>query len=280
MKVKAFGVETEEGAFLLTGPSGSGKTKLLRTLYATYGLLTNSPLAHVAITIFTEEIKKRANEKPCKRDECVECEFELKIEDLEAALEETLKVILKALRLEKLEAEVNGAPLKFDVKKLCKNETIKTGERSFVSFECDGKVLKGRWRWCLDEEIPYPYDRLSSELFGKEMGLAIYLPPGRGYLGTKEECKEILEMQVCKGLKGSELEVEKKLLEWALSEGTYVFIEGIYADEEYLRVLKELLERRKAKLVIIESRDEKVAKELGLEVIKLGEGRAEGQGNA
>ncbi len=280
MKVKAFGIETEKGAFLVVGPSGSGKTRFLRTLYAAYGLLTNSPLAHVAITIFTEEVKKRVLEKPCKRDECVECEFEIKMEDLKDALEETLKVILKALRLEKLEAEVNGNSLRFDVEGLCKNETVKTGERSFVSFECDGKVLKGRWRWCLDEEIPYPYDRLSSELFGKERGLAIYLPPGRGYLGTKEECKEILEMQVCKGLRGSELEVERELLKWALREGTYVFIEGIYTDEEYLKVLKELLEKRKAKLVIIESRDEKVAKEIGLEVIKLGEEREKGQKNA
>ena len=276
MKVKAFGIETERGSFLVTGPSGSGKTKFLRTLYATYGLLTNSPLAHAAISIFNDEIKKRVVEKPCKKEECVECEFEISVEALKDALESTLKVIMKALRLESIEAEVDGEPLKFDVAELCKNETIKTGERSYVKFECDGRVLKGSWRWCPEDEIPYPYDRLASKLFAKEEGLAIYLPPGRGYLGTKEECKEILEMLVCKGLKGSELEVERNLLEWALSEGTYVFIEGIYTDEEYLSMLKEVLGKKRAKLVMIESREEGVAKELGLEVIRIGKGGEEG----
>ncbi len=269
MKVRASGIEVERGTFLLTGPSKSGKTALLRTFYASYGLLTNSPLAHIAITIFIDEIKRRSKERPCKRDGCVECEFEIEINDLKDTLQETMKVILKALRLEKLEVEVNGTPLKFDVNELCTKETIKTGKESFVKFECDGNSLKGMWKWCLDEEIPYPYDRLASKLFGKEKGLAIYLPPGRGYLGTKENCREMLEMQVCRGLKGSELEVEEELLKWALSEGTYVFIESIYSDKEYLDMLKELLGSRNAELVIIESRDERVAEELGLEVIKL-----------
>jgi len=125
--------------------------------------------------------------------------------------------------------------------------------------------LRGRWRWCPGEEIPYPYDRLASEVFPVREEVAVYLPPGRGYLGTKEECKELLELQVCKGLKGSELEVERELLSWALEEGDYVFVEGIYCDEEYLNMLKELLEKRKAKLVVIETRCERAVEALGLE---------------
>ena len=257
--------EVEEGRFALLGPSGSGKTLALRSLYAVFGALTNSPPQHALVSVFVEELKSRSSEKPCKKDLCTECSFEVPLEAVKVAAEEAWSSLLSKLGMPSLRASVDGEPLSFDPSALCKDFKVYTGPNSFLEVKCDGKKLAGRWRWCPNEEIPYPYDRLAAELFPAKEDLAVYLPPGRGYLGTKEECKDLLEIQVCKGIKGSELEVERKVLEWALTEGDYVFVEGVYSDEEYLKTLEELLEGAKSKLVIIETRDEGVAERLGLE---------------
>ncbi len=253
-----------EGAFALVGPSASGKTLALRSLYAVYGALTNSPPNHVLVSIFSSTLKDLTVEKPCEKDECVTCPFEVSLEAVEKAVKEAWSALLERLGLTSLEAKVDGEPLTFEAKTLCKDMKIYTGKRSFLEMRCDGEKIYGSWRWCPDEEIPYPYDRLATEMFPAKEGLAIYLPPGRGFLGTKEECSGFLESQACRGLKGSELEVERQLLSWALEEGDYVFVEGIYTDEEYLSMLRGLLDKRKAKVVVIETRDERAVERLGL----------------
>jgi len=254
----------EDGAYLISGPPASGKTLALRSLYAVFGALTNSPPHYALVSVFVEELKSRAKEKPCKKGVCVECSFEISLNDVNDAIKESWKALLNALSLPALKASVNGEDLTHDASALCRDYKVYTGPHSFLELSCDGATIKGGWHWCPEDEIPYPYDFMASEVFVASDGLAVYLPPGRGYLGTKEECGALLETQTCKGLKGSELEVEEKLLEWALSEGDYVFIEGIYLDEEYLQMLKELLSRKKSKLVVIESREARVAETLDL----------------
>ncbi len=264
---------------VLYGRSGTYKTVTLKSLFLAFSVLHDGCPKHKLTSLLVSMISESLKHDKCE-GRPVKCNFEISLEDLGAIIDSSVVSLFSSLRLNTLSIELNGVDplqeMKRGVNSLCRYK-VRLGTFSFFESRCEGGKLVGTWSWHPEEEIPFPPDVITEALIPPSDGrTASLLPSGRHSLAclkraegelTSECFLNSLSLEDCTF---PSLKLESLIFN-AFNDSSFLFIEGVYGDDESLELLKEFIRRFNGEVLVIETRDERVSnviKELGGNVVR------------